>query len=180
MNALISRKLHNFEIINDICLRGEILIFGASSMEDFPLYEFINKISFDHAVYNRSIRGMTVEDALEIADIAVIPLKPCKIFLALGEEDALDRHTLHQYQELIEHLTQALPKAQIYALPVALNKEGCGQFNADLQQLCEKENVVFIDIYISPENYRESFKKLCSYFLSSPITMTDAFQIASI
>jgi len=41
--------------VNDLILKGEIVIFGSTYITYFPLYEFVNKYHFDNAIYNRSI-----------------------------------------------------------------------------------------------------------------------------
>ena len=41
--------------VNDLILKGEIVIFGSTYMANFPLYEFVNKYHFENAIYNRSI-----------------------------------------------------------------------------------------------------------------------------
>ena len=73
--------------LNDITLKGEIAIFGSTYMANFPLYEFINKCQLESAVYNRSIEGLTIEDALHIVEDCIIAIAPQKIFISLGEED---------------------------------------------------------------------------------------------
>ena len=73
--------------LNDITLKGEIAVFGATYMSKFPLYEFINKYHFENAIYNRSIEGLTTSEALEIVQDCIISISPSKIFIALGEED---------------------------------------------------------------------------------------------
>ena len=69
--------------INDLMLKGEIVVFGSTYMANFPLYEFINKYHFENAIYNRSIAGLTTSEALEIVQDCIISINPAKIFIAL-------------------------------------------------------------------------------------------------
>ena len=67
--------------INDLILKGEIVVFGSTYMANFPLYEFINKYHFENAIYNRSIAGLTTSEALEIVQDCIISINPAKIFM---------------------------------------------------------------------------------------------------
>ena len=57
--------------INDLTLKGEIVVFGSTYMANFPLYELINKYHFENAIYNRSIIGLTTSEGLKFSMIAL-------------------------------------------------------------------------------------------------------------
>ena len=86
--------------LNDITLKGEIVVFGSTYMSKFPLYELVNKSQFESAVYNRSIEGLTLCEALELLHDCVIAVKPKKAFIALGEEDENDPNAIEEYNSL--------------------------------------------------------------------------------
>ena len=65
MNQSISEILQEIKSLNDITLKGEIVIFGSDYMADFPFYELINHYQIENAVYNRSIAGLTLADAAQ-------------------------------------------------------------------------------------------------------------------
>ena len=53
MRENIRVKANAMKEINDISMRGEIVVFGSTYMAHFPLYELINRCTFENAVYNR-------------------------------------------------------------------------------------------------------------------------------
>ena len=69
--------------LNDITLKGEIVVFGSTYMSKFPLYELINKSRLEYAVYNRSIAGLTVKEALEIVRDCIYTLTQLMNLLVL-------------------------------------------------------------------------------------------------
>lgn len=67
MKENVRTQANAMKAINDFTMKGEIVIFGSTYMSRFPLYELMNKCMLENAVYNRSIEGLTVKAALEIA-----------------------------------------------------------------------------------------------------------------
>ena len=84
MRTEIQEKTAMFHAVNDITLRGEIVVFGSTFMANFPFYELSQKYMMTNAVYNRSIEGLTLAEAEEILQECVLEIKPGKVFLALG------------------------------------------------------------------------------------------------
>ena len=97
MKTSVQEKANAYKGINEIALKGEIVIFGSSYMANFPFYELINKFHLDSAVYNRSIDGMTAAEAEELLRSCVLEIAPRKIFLQLGEADGSKAEVLHHY-----------------------------------------------------------------------------------
>ena len=102
--------------LNDITLKGEIVVFGSTYMSKFPLYELINKSRLEYAVYNRSIAGLTVKEALEIVRDCIIAIRPSKVFVALGEEDEKNKDAIKQYNEIVQKMRAEMPKCQIFLI----------------------------------------------------------------
>lgn len=170
--------------INAISMKGEIVIFGSTYMANFPLYEFINKCTFENAVYNRSIEGMTVSEALEVVNDCVINIRPRKIFLSLGEEDEGDPNVMSEYAQLISELHLRLPECDLYLIGLTGTGEYAENFNRDLMSLCGGKKAKYISFVTKPASpaslYRARFKQLSCFFRSHPLTSEEAFEIANI
>ncbi|MBQ2767859.1 MAG: hypothetical protein IJF49_07265 [Clostridia bacterium] len=170
--------------INDITMKGEIVVFGSTYMSSFPLYELFNKCMFENAVYNRSIEGLTVKEALEIVRDCVIEIHPSKIFLALGEEDENDPDVMNEYTALVSELRSQLPECKLYLIALTGAGMYVERFNRGIMQLCDGKTIKYID-FISKRTsemalYRARFKQLSCFFRDRPLTMSEALVMADI
>lgn len=169
--------------LNDITLKGEIAVFGATYMSKFPLYEFTNKYHFENAIYNRSIEGLTTSEALEIVQDCIISISPSKIFIALGEEDENNIDAIKQYNQIIKLIQFALPKSKIYLICLQGNSPYVEKFNANILSLCDNKKIFSIrfNSSLSTETnaFKMQFKQLSCFFRNKPLTMVDAFTMAN-
>ena len=168
--------------INDLTLKGEIVVFGSTSMAKFPLYELINKYHFENAIYNRSIAGLTTGEALEIVQDCIISISPAKIFIALGEEDEHNMDAIKQYNQIIKLLRSALPQSKLYLICLQGNTPYVERFNANVLSLCDNKTIWNIRFISSPTNanaYKAQFKQLSCFFRNKPLTMVEAFAMAN-
>lgn len=166
MRELIKEKVKTFAAFNDLALQGEIVVLGSTYMANFPFYELINKCQLENAVYNRSIEGLTPHEAEEILQVAVLSLRPHKVFLCFEETEGLG--------ELITQIRTALPHAELYVVGVQTSETG---------SLCDGKNVRYIGIPAfdtQAVGYRRIFKRLCCFFRDVPLTLTDAFAMAAL
>ena len=183
MKEYVRAKADAMKKINDLTLPGEIVIFGSTYMSEFPIYELINKCKLENAVYNRSIKGLTVKEAIEILDDCVVGIRPSKVFVALGEEEA-DPNAILAYTQLISAMRQKLPKAIIYLIGITSGSSFAESFNQGIRSLCDNKTVRYIElIRKSPsENalFKAQFKQLSCFFRTRAVTMSDVFSITRI
>ena len=169
--------------INDLTLKDEIVIFGSTYMANFPLYELINKYHFENAIYNRSILGLTTNEALEIVQDCIISIRPAKIFIALGEEDENNIEAIKQYNKIIELIKSALPKTKIYLICLQGNTPYVERFNANILSLCDDRNIWNIRFIPSSSTeantYKAQFKQLSRFFRDRPLTLAEVFSMAN-
>ena len=168
MRTCVAEKVRAFEALNDLSLKGEIVVLGSTYMAEFPFYELINRCCLENAVYNRSIEGLTVEEAAEILPAAVLELRPTKVFLCFGE-GAEPRG----YGALIRQILAALPDAAIYVVGLSEGEK------ARLAPLCDGKRVCYVGLP-SAGGYKTAFKRLCCFFRRRPVDMVDAFAIAAL
>ncbi|MBQ3235523.1 MAG: hypothetical protein IJA97_05125 [Clostridia bacterium] len=169
--------------INDLALKGEIVVFGSTYMAGFPLYEFIKKYHFENAIYNRSIAGLTTSEALEIVQDCIISIRPSKIFIALGEEDENNVDAIKDYNQIIKLIQSALPKSKIYLICLQGNTPYVERFNANIRYLCDNKKIFSIRFISSSSTetgaYKAQFKQLSCFFRNKPLTMVEAFARAN-
>ena len=184
MKENVRVKANAIKGLNDICMQGEIVVFGSTYMSKVPLYELVNKNQFESAIYNRSIDGLTIEEALEIVQECVLDIKPDKIFLALGEEDERDANAVTNYTRLVRCIRAKLPACELYLICLQGVSEYAERFNANIRSLCEQKKVKCIRFTGAGANetalYKTRFKQLSCFFRSKPLTMPDAFAMAEL
>ena len=168
MRTCVAEKVRAFEALNDLSLKGEIVVLGSTYMAEFPFYELINRCRLENAVYNRSIEGLTVSEAAEILPAAVLELRPAKVFLCFDEGAEPQG-----YEALIRQLLAALPDAAIYLVGRSAGEA------ARLAPLCDGKRVRYVGLP-SAGGYQAAFKRLCCFFRRRPIDMADAFAMAAL
>ena len=184
MKAYVQEKANAYKGINEIALKGEIVVFGSSYMANFPFYELINKCHLDSAVYNRSIDGMTSEEAEELLSPCVLDIAPKKIFLQLGESDGSRDDVLRHYRAIIRIVRAQLPDTKIYLIGLPSKSELASQMNDLLKSLCDDKKTRFIPFSYQRQDlksqYISQFKQLAQYFRERPIDMMDAFAVSEL
>ena len=170
--------------MNDMALKGEVVIFGSTYMSRFPFYELLKKCMLENAVYNRSIEGLTVSEAIEIADDCVVSLEPGKLFISLGEEDEDTDDVLEKYRMLVAMLRSKLPECELYLIGIVGEGKYRQCFNNKIMSLCDGERVQYINFVSKGGSeaslYKARFKQLTHYFRDRNVTMSEAFAIAEI
>ena len=109
MKTKIIKKAEMFHAINDMAIKGEIVIFGSSFTANFPFYEMSQSYVMSNAIYNRSINDITIKEAIEVLQHCVIDIQPRKVFLCFGESEPDLKLAITDYRKLIFKLKEKLP-----------------------------------------------------------------------
>lgn len=183
MRAEIQEKLNMFKVYNDITLKNEIVIFGSTYTAGFPFYELSQKYMFTNAIYNRSIKNLTLEEADQCLTDCVLAIKPSKLFLSLGENDIDNSDAIEIYRNMINKIKEKLPYSTLYIMPVHSDITGAKEFNISLSKLCHEKGINYLNINYSPLDgefsYNRIFKQLTCFFRKTPISFADAFSMGN-
>ena len=179
MREEFQNKIRMYESVNDVALKGEIVVFGSTFTANFPFYELSQKYVLSYAIYNRSIEGLTLSEAEEGLDVCVLQVKPSKIFLDLGEKDLENSSAFAVYQRIIMKIKAKLPETGVYLLPV--RGDGAEKFNLGLRTLAEKTESKFLPLDLSDGKivYGKIFKEMSRFFRKNPLSFCEAFALAS-
>lgn len=184
MKDSVLAKAKAFQGFNDIALKGEIVIYGSTYMSNFPFYELANKSNLENAIYNRSIEGMTIDEALELLQPCVIDIAPSKVFLNLGEEDCAQADGFEKYSKIVQTIRQTLPHTKIYLIALLGKGQAAEGFNKHIEGLCDRKHIFFIRFsgasLTGIAQYKARFKELSCFFRSQPIAFSKAFAISSL
>lgn len=183
MREEIKEKLNMFRIYNDITLKNEIVVFGSTYAGEFPFYELSKKYLLSNAIYNRSINGMTLDEALMCLDSCVIDIKPSKVFLSLGEHDLNNKQAISVYGDILNKIKEKLPFTEIYVMPVYGNSDVVKQFNEQLKMFCLKTKTEYMDLRFYARNealsYSRVFSQMVQFFRKSPLNFIEAMELAN-
>ncbi len=184
MKDSVLKKALSFKAVNDLTIKGEIVIFGSTYMAGFPFYELINKSELEYAVYNRSISGITIDEAGTLINVCAVQLRPRKIFLSLGEEDKNTENPILKYAGIITDIEKALPHTKIYLIALRGDDDYSAEFNLKIKELCKEKNLTCISFSHPQTNdisqYRSDFLELCTCFRQRNITFSEAFSAAGL
>jgi hypothetical protein len=183
MKESVLKKARDMKAVNEISLKGEIVIFGSTEMAKFPFYELASKCRLENAVYNRSIEGMTVAEAGELLQDCVVALRPAKVFLALGEEDEGDPLAIGRYNAIVDQLHTALPRAELYLISLDGESEFAKRFNQNISEREERRIHVLRFARVNGSyllQCKAKFKQLCCFFRRRSLSEADAFAMADL
>ena len=184
MKETVWMQANAMKKVNELSIKGEIVVWGSTYMSGFPLYELVNRSMLEHAVYNRSIVGLTVSEALELAQDCVINMRPSRLFLALGEEDRENANVVEEYRELISLLRTRLPACQIFLIGLERDDAYTQSLNKALKLFSDGNRVQYIPLLVNQMSrtslYRAQFKQLSRFFRGHSLTISEAFAMADV
>ena len=183
MKKEVLAKANDMKAINELSLKGEIVVFGSTYMAGFPFYELVNKCRLENAVYNRSICGMTIAEAAELLQGCVLALKPRKIFLALGEEDAEEPCAIEGYTAIVQRIRAELPDTQVYLICLNGDSAYVRRFNQNIDALCDKKtHAIRFDALALPyaAECKRRFKQLSCFFRDRKPELTEIFAMSQL
>lgn len=143
------RCLEQLNYDSDIVFFGDSITSGHNWQKEFPGVK----------VVNLGVPGDALQDMYNRLDM-VVDVKPEKIFImggVNGIRDGVTKVYLDRYALILDELKEKIPNVEIYVqsvLPVSKTKEGyvcknstIAEFNKGLQQLTEKRNCIYVDLY---------------------------------
>jgi len=150
---------------------GSIVFVGNSLTEGGRWNEYFPYLS----IFNRGIVGDNAEGILNRLD-EIIAAKPQLVFILVGVNDISQNFSNEQilanYKSILRRLKQESPQTVIYVqstLPINNDfgrykrltgkEQQVRSYNRQLEELCEKENVDFLNIYPLFEDNEGKLKK---------------------
>ena len=111
-------EVRKYQKLNELAEQGGIVVFGGSEDLKIPLGELRQAFSVESKMYNRSITGLSVKDALSVYDECVAPITPETVLIHIGEADRkfFEAHPSefdNRYRELLSHIKSQNKKCRI-------------------------------------------------------------------
>ena len=163
----------NYKTLNKAASEHGVVIFGSSYLHSFPFYDLMQGRVFDYAVYNRSIEGLTVSEAITVLDDCVNGLFPDTILVSFGENEPTNEKFFADYDNLIKKIKMTCPACKICILP-AHGKDK--EYTLKLKALAEANSTEFIPLQEGASD-ESLFKRMSGFFRNGKISFADAFCI---
>ena len=114
-------EVRKYQKLNELAEQGGIVVFGGSEDLKIPLGELRQAFSVESKMYNRSIAGLSVKDALLVYDECVAPIAPETVLIHIGESDRkfFEEHPSefdNKYRELLSHIKSQNKKCRIVVI----------------------------------------------------------------
>ena len=182
--APISRK-EEYRELNAVTGRVNAVIFGADVMEKLPVAELIHQFGLNISACNRSIEGLTVEEAFAELDTCVFQLHPGKVFLNFGDEELKNENCdleafVSDYAALIDTILEK-QDCRIHIVSVVSASPRTDQVNALLRELAADLGCDFVDISDTmkqPRPLLSLFRTLSYHMREGRISFGEAMNIA--
>ncbi|ABK60813.1 GDSL-type esterase/lipase family protein [Clostridium novyi] len=151
-DAVADNKPKEIEVENKVYFKDSLFL-GDSIIEAMSFFGDLDEENV------MGIIGLTIKKAIVNVD-KIKNRNPDKLFIMLGHNDLENNMdmNMNNYTQLIEKLKEKMPNTKIYiqgVLPATekaalkhkyLSPDNIKNFNDNLKQVCEKENVKFIDL----------------------------------
>lgn len=168
---------------NDFCENASVF-YGSDFLSEFNVNELAMELGYDEPVYNRSVKGLTVEEASKTGYKNIVPLNPAKIFLNFGDTELAPNGTsVYDFADKYEWLLYALHQntnARLYVLSVADDVKKAVDFNTALKKLCSETHCDFIDISSAVKSslpYKTLFNILRPKMRSKSVMFAEAMSL---
>lgn len=179
------KELEYYSRLNSISRKGGVVLFGSTFGKNIPVSELAQTFEMDCHVYNRSFNDLSVSDAAEILDEAVMTLQPDKIIIQLGETDlergykSVDEITA-DFENLINKIRKADKKIKIVVVSVCSDEKETVSLNKSLEALAERQRCQFADISCSAHSEIPFVKAFSSLrlFITDRLSLSDVMSFA--
>ena len=124
MDEIKETKLKNYQYLNEVVIKGEMLFTGSSLMELFYIYEIARSRGIDDIIYNRGISGLNMDEFLQHIYPLLLDLRPTKVFINIGTNDITEEtygdqwlhHMMANIRQILEQILAILLNTKIYLI----------------------------------------------------------------
>ena len=142
------RAVEDYEKLNAQAAGHGVVLFGGEYFDKLPLGDLIGHLGAETPVYNRSIDHLRIDDAPAAIGECVAELAPDRVFLNIGDEDALDEnlnmvHFIDQYRWLLYSFAQKC-SARVFIVALTGDAPKTAEINKRLKALAKDSGYDFI------------------------------------
>ena len=146
-------EVRKYQKLNELAETNGIVVFGGREDMNIFLGELRQAFAIEQKMYNRSIAGLSVKDAVAVYDECVAPITPETVLIHIGEADRkfFEAHPSefdNRYRELLSHIKSQNKKCRIAVVSLR-NYEFDPQIeeiNKHLKYIADSEQCEYGDI----------------------------------
>ena len=145
---------HRYDAFNVLPVTSENIVFIGNSITN--MHEWWEAFGSQHNIVNRGVSGATSDETLANIE-AIASGRPKKVFIMIGTNDLgtdgmnTPEHVMKHVTLMVERFKKTSPSTKIHIqsiLPSKLRVEALQKAtNLQLQALCEKESLTYIDLW---------------------------------
>lgn len=171
------RECRAMERLNGQAKKGGVVFFGSDTFFRTHFKELAEEYGLDECIYNRSISGLTLADAISIAPNVIAGLAPTKLFVNLGELDLRmpEENFVEQYRWLLYILHQNCD-AKLYLVPIQSEEAAAARLNECLRELADEVGCTFVDTKTCCDE-QSMFAHMRSFVRTHPISFAEAMSL---
>ena len=150
---MMKNELLKYKALNELAEKNGLVVFGGSEDISVPLGELKQAFDIDSKMYNRSISGLSIMDAIPAYDDCVAPLAPETVFIHIGSADltsfAENPSVFDQkYRALIAHIRNENKRCRIVVISLKNyeNNDAITEMNKHLEYIADSEKCEYGNI----------------------------------
>lgn len=174
MDKDIVEKAKKFKILNEIAVKNETVVFGSDFLYNFPFYDLMQGRISDYVVYNRSIEGLKVADAVNVVEDCIKHLQPKNVLISFGENEVTDEAFFKNLNELVIKIKSLYRSARLCILETPDKDD---EYNKKVEEIAAQNNVIFLKFDRSDNTAKKEFLRLSSFFRNGNISLCDIFAV---
>lgn len=156
--SINQKELAKYKSLNKYARNNSVVIFGSTFASEMPIGELKQGFGIISEIYNRSLSGLSVFEACEVASEIVYDLFPKKLVIQLGEVDLENNASTEDVIKEIGTLVKGVKKnhKSTKVVLVSLNnltdKLVEKSFNQQLETLASELKCEYADITSASED----------------------------
>jgi len=139
-----------YTFLNKLAKGNGIVLWGSTALSHPSVNELMQNVCLSKNIYNRSVAGLSVEDAEEYLESCVSELSPSRVIINLGEEDVKNSddvaRMIEQYRWILYKIHVELANCQLVITTVRGDGDVCECFNEELRKLAREVGCTFYRI----------------------------------
>jgi len=178
---MMKSEFLKYKTLNELAEKNGIVVFGGSEDISVPLGELKQAFGIDSKMYNRSISGLSISEAVSAYDACVAPLMPETVLIHIGSADidsfqknssAFDQ----KYRELIAHIRSLDRNCRIAIVSLKNDEDDTviADMNKHLQYIADSERCEYGNISVkrvwNPKGTMEAISFAHSMSFMRPLT----------
>lgn len=171
--------IEKYKELNKLAEQNGIVIFGGCKDRDIAMCELKQAFFPDAVFYNRSIDGISIENAAELYSLCVAPLMPDTVLLHIGAEDLqLCSDSPAEFEAKYRELIRQIRKNNKYCDIAIINFQNTDHsydiegLNKKLKYIADSEHCDYCDISAGCTRSSAQAKKEISFICNLGFVQT--------